>query len=129
VEKEREKDRENIRSRLTTARDRGWHVKSETENGRGAAAVEEDAEEDEKRKGKGNLPRTRFSRSGESRDSKKRRPAEKRLDSNLRPAANEGMGSSPSVPVLSLFFCLSLSVRHYGPVLAISSREGPDEGS
>lgn len=135
---------------------RGWRVKSETENGReaaagaAAAAEEEEEEEDdedeekgieeeegggEEEKGSGTK---RYARKGvfhvrdsparESRDSKKWRPAEKRLDSNLRPAANEGMGS------LSLFYsCLGFVLLSPAPnLLSIPRKErrfqtkGPD---
>lgn len=62
----------------------------------------------------------------ESRDSKKRRPAEKRLDSSLRPAANEGTGSPLSFLLhsfASLSIRLSVSPLSFSYSL-LSSREG-----
>lgn len=152
-----ERTRSSSRNRLAVVRGRGWRVKSETGNERGATAVEEEEKEDkdeedeegaeeeeeedeQQMEGSGTercarkresftyeiLPRER------SRDSKKRRPAEKRLDSDLRPAANEGMDSlslsplvsswsrSPPAPTFRVFLA-----RRGGSRRGVSGRQDP----
>lgn len=113
------------RERLTLLWDqkREWHAKNETDEK--LQPAEDEEEEGEER---GSLSRTRLSRLERVRDSKNRRPAEKRLDSSLRPAANEGMGSPLSFPLhsfTSLSIRLSASLLSSSPILCFPWEIGP----